>query len=166
MNRREFLGSAAALIPAVTTRAAAQAVLPFSRARPGDAAWPPGERWAELNRDVSGELIKVQSPLTICMNDPQRATCADVFQLLKNPYAVGDDVALTENLGWVDAWISRPSTYAVAARDTQDVVAAVNFAREHNLIGRERRRPQLSRHVQRGGLAARLDSPDERHHAA
>src|SRR6202040_1761536 len=35
--------------------------------------------------------------------------------------------------GWVDAWISAPSVYAVAAETTDDVVAAVNFARVNNL---------------------------------
>jgi hypothetical protein len=33
----------------------------------------------------------------------------------------------------VGAWTSRPSVYAVAAKSTADVVAAVNFARTHNL---------------------------------
>jgi hypothetical protein len=45
----------------------------------------------------------------------------------------GDEVGLTRSLGWVDAWTLRPSVYAVAAQTTDDVVAAVNFAREHNL---------------------------------
>ncbi|HEY5009445.1 MAG TPA: FAD-binding oxidoreductase, partial [Caulobacteraceae bacterium] len=35
--------------------------------------------------------------------------------------------------GWLDAWTARQSAYAVAARVPADVVAAVNFAREHNL---------------------------------
>jgi FAD/FMN-containing dehydrogenase len=130
MNRRQFLGSVAAA--AASSRAYAQSSS-FSRVRPGDAAWPTGGAWDQLNRDVGGQLIKVQSPLAICASDPQGAACAEFFKTLKNPYAVGDDVALTENLGWVDAWVSQPSTYAVAARNAQDVVAAVNFAREHNL---------------------------------
>ena len=75
----------------------------------------------------------MQSPLAVCANSPGSTACAAVFTLLKNPYAIGDNVALTENLGWVDAWTSEPSAYAIAARDTQDVVVAVNFAREHNL---------------------------------
>jgi FAD/FMN-containing dehydrogenase len=33
----------------------------------------------------------------------------------------------------VDAWISKPSLYAVAAESAKDVVAAVNFAHRHNL---------------------------------
>ena len=56
-----------------------------------------------------------------------------VFQALKNPYYLGDEVGLTQTLGWVDAWTSQPSAYAVAARTTADVVAAVHFARENNL---------------------------------
>ena len=52
---------------------------------------------------------------------------------MKNPYYVGDQPALTQTSGWVDAWTSAPSAYAVAAEKTDDIVAAVNFAREHNL---------------------------------
>jgi hypothetical protein len=52
---------------------------------------------------------------------------------LKNPYHIGDDPALTQTTGWVDAWTSRPSVYAVAAETTQDVAAAINFARDNNL---------------------------------
>jgi FAD/FMN-containing dehydrogenase len=139
MNRRRFLASAAALLPAAistssrATDTAAQAVGPISRIRPGDAAWPAQAAWDELDRDVGGQLMKVRSPLAVCAEDAQSAACAEVFKILKNPYAAGDDVALTENLGWVDAWVSQPSIYAVAARNTQDVVAAVNFARTHNL---------------------------------
>ena len=61
------------------------------------------------------------------------ADCAQVFKELKNPYYLGDEVGLTQSLGWVGAWTSRPSVYAVAAKTTADVVAAVNFARDHNL---------------------------------
>jgi FAD/FMN-containing dehydrogenase len=52
---------------------------------------------------------------------------------LKNPYVIGDNPALTQTSGWQDAWLSQPSAYAVAARETADIVAAVNFARTHNL---------------------------------
>lgn len=40
---------------------------------------------------------------------------------------------LTQTFGWVDAWTSQPSVYAVKARHADDVAAAVNFARENNL---------------------------------
>jgi FAD/FMN-containing dehydrogenase len=35
--------------------------------------------------------------------------------------------------GWLDAWTTQPSVYAVAARHGTDVAAAVSFARENNL---------------------------------
>jgi len=59
----------------------------------------------------------------------------------------------------VDGWISAPSTYAVAARNADDVVTAVNFAREkQSATCRQRRWPQLSGHLQRGGLSSYLDA--------
>jgi hypothetical protein len=87
--------------------------------RPGDAAWPADEAWDQLDRDTGGRLVRVQSPFAVCVNSPASTACADIFTLLKNPYAIGDNPALTENLGWVDAWMSEPSAYAVAARDTR-----------------------------------------------
>jgi len=86
-----------------------------------------------MTGNVGGQLIRVQSPLVTCMDAPSRLNCTHVFRQLKNPYYLGDEVGLTQTLGWVGAWTSRPSTYAVAARTTQGVVAAVNFARENNL---------------------------------
>jgi FAD binding domain len=52
---------------------------------------------------------------------------------LKNPYYIGDQACLTETLGWVEAWSTQPSVYAVVARNAQDIAAAVNFARQNNL---------------------------------
>ena len=119
--------------PAAGPAPATAAGPPSSRVRPGDPEWPSAASWERLNRDVGGRLIKVESPLAACIEAPESATCAHVFDSLKNPYYLGDEVGLTQSLGWVDAWTSRPSVYAVAARTTDDVVAAVNFAREHNL---------------------------------
>src|SRR5262249_13685942 len=52
---------------------------------------------------------------------------------VKNPYFVGDQPGLTQTLGWVDAWFTRPSVFAVAAKNADQVSAAVRFARENNL---------------------------------
>ena len=104
-----------------------------TRVRPGDTAWPSEADWERLNRDTAGRLIKIQSPLAACADVPAGPACAQVFKQLKNPYYLGDEPALTQTLGWVDAWTSRPSEYAVAAATNADVVTAVNFAREHNL---------------------------------
>jgi FAD/FMN-containing dehydrogenase len=104
-----------------------------SRVRPGDPEWPSEADWDRLGREVGGRLVKVRSPLAACAQALAGPDCADVFKRLKNPYYIGDEVGLTQTLGWVDGWTSRPSAYAVAAETTDDVVAAVNFARERNL---------------------------------
>ena len=82
---------------------------------------------------VDGRLLKVESPLAVCQDAPQGASCAELFRELKNPYYIRDAVALTQTTGWVDAWTSTPSAYAVAATRTADVVAAVDFARLRRL---------------------------------
>lgn len=78
-------------------------------------------------------MIRVESPLAACRAGPGGPACAEVFKELKNPYYIGDSAALTQTSGWIDAWTSAPSVYAVAAKETADVVAAVNFARDHDL---------------------------------
>jgi FAD/FMN-containing dehydrogenase len=103
------------------------------RVRPGDPAWPSAASWNRLNRDVGGRLILVESPLAPCQATPGSPACAVVVRRLKNPYYLGDQPGLTQTSGWLDGWTSAPSVYAVAARETADVVAAVNFARAHHL---------------------------------
>jgi hypothetical protein len=77
--------------------------------------------------------MKVQSPLDACRPNAEGPACTALFKGLKNPYFIGDDPALTQTTGWIDAWTSQPSIYCVTAHTTTDVVAAVNFARQHNL---------------------------------
>lgn len=115
--------------PGVPTEAKAD----FRRRRPADPSWPSAASWDELDQAVGGQLIKVQSPWTACTTASDSASCRDLFRELKNPYYIGDQVGLTQTSGWVDAWTSAPSAYAVAARHGADVVAAVNFARENRL---------------------------------
>ena len=133
-SRRRLLEILAGLpfMSGLAPRASA-AAQPKERVRPGDSAWPSEESWDQLSREVEGRLIKVRSPLAACVGASSDAACAQVFKELKNPYYLGDEVGLTQSLGWVGAWTSRPSVYAVAAKTTQDVVAAVNFARTNNL---------------------------------
>jgi FAD/FMN-containing dehydrogenase len=82
---------------------------------------------------VGGRLIKPQSPFAACLDTADSATCQEALSNLWNPYFIGDQPGLTQSSGWVDAWVSTPSAYAVAARNSADVVTAVNFARENNL---------------------------------
>jgi FAD/FMN-containing dehydrogenase len=134
LSRRRLLKISAGL-PFISTlaRGAFAADRPQARVRLGDPAWPSEASWDQLDRDVEGRLIKVRSPIADCIGGSPDATCEQLFKQLKNPYYLGDEVGLTQSLGWVGAWTSEPSVYAVAAKTTQDVVAAVNFARTNNL---------------------------------
>jgi FAD/FMN-containing dehydrogenase len=134
MSRRRLFEGLAGL-PFVTAfrRGAAAQVQPKMRVRPSDPAWPSDAAWEELNRQVEGRLIKVRSPLAACVGASSDAACTQMFKELKNPYYLADEVGLTQSLGWVGAWTSEPSIYAVAAETTRDVVAAINFARKNNL---------------------------------
>jgi FAD binding domain/Berberine and berberine like len=75
----------------------------------------------------------VISPLAPCRDTPDSAACTARIEEMKNPYFIGEQAGGTQTSGWLDGWISAPSAYAVAVRHTEDVVAAVNFARDHNL---------------------------------
>jgi FAD/FMN-containing dehydrogenase len=135
MNRRRLLQTMSALpfIGSLFSAAASGARAPVSRVRPGDQSWPSDKAWEELGRRLEGRLIKVSSPLAACVGAPSSDACAYLAKEIKNPYYLGDEVGLTETLGWVGAWTSRPSVYAVAAQSTAGVVATVNFARTQNL---------------------------------
>jgi len=116
------------------TRAAGEAPsVPVRRVGPSDPVWPSAADWEQLNREVGGHLIRVQSRLAACADAADSAGCREVLKNLKNPYFIGEQPGLTQTSGWVDAWMSAPSAYAVVARNTADVVPAVNFARENNL---------------------------------
>ena len=140
LHRRKFLKNSL-LLAAISTRSSSIFASPvffersstFKRARPGDPLWPSPEKWDQLNNAVKGNLIKLESPFASCKTSSGKSTCDDLFKNLKNPYYIGDNPALTQSSGWLDAWRSEPSVYAVAAKSTNDVVAAVNFARENNL---------------------------------
>jgi FAD/FMN-containing dehydrogenase len=103
------------------------------RVRPSDPGWPSKEAWKRLNDAVDGNLIPVEFPINACRSSSQSADCKALFANVKNPYYIGDNPGITQTLGWVDAWETKPSVYAVAARNADDIAAAVNFARENNL---------------------------------
>jgi len=141
LHRRKFL-KGAILLPAIASGSSSIFASPenifenpnkFSRVRPGDPLWPSPEKWEQLNKAVNGNLVKIESPLAACKISQSTASCNEVFKNLKNPYYIGDNPALTQTSGWLDAWQSQPSEYAVTAKTTNDVIAAVNFARNHNL---------------------------------
>jgi FAD/FMN-containing dehydrogenase len=144
MNRREVLKAVLA-VPFVSgamtggltsVRAATGGTIagPLrSRVRPGDPGWPTATQWTGLSQEVGGRLLKLESPFANCTATSTTAACNEALKHIKNPFYIGDQPALTQTSGWADAWTSQPSVYAVAAENTADVVAAVNFARKHHL---------------------------------
>lgn len=135
VSRRKFVKTSAVLFPVLSLNPKNIFATPklFKRVRPGDALWPDETKWKELNKAVNGNLIKVESPLAACKTAPGSKACEDIFKELKNPYYIGDNVALTQSSGWFNAWSSEPSVYAVAAHSSADVAAAVKFAKDNNL---------------------------------
>jgi FAD/FMN-containing dehydrogenase len=134
MNRRTFLkASSAAALVSMMPRSLRAATATTSRCRPSDAAWPSKTAWKQLNETIGGNLIPVDFPISILQKDPDSDAAKQLWKNLKNPYFVGDTPGLTQTLGWVDAWNTKPSVYAVAARNAADIAAAVKFARDNNL---------------------------------
>ncbi len=124
------LGSAA-LLPILPRRLSASAN--FRRRRPSDAAWPSKSAWKRLDDAVGGNLIAVDFPVSVFKTDPSGDAARLLWENIRNPYYIGDQPGLTQTLGWVDAWVTEPSVYAVAARNARDIAEAVNFARENDL---------------------------------
>jgi len=120
MKRRSFLQDSLALGCIAALPASAAKAAPISRVRPGLPGWPGEADWSGLKAAVGGRL----SPVTMPSLDAK---------LLSNPYYIGDQPALTESSGWLNAWRSSPSRYVVAADSAEDVSAAVRFARAHNI---------------------------------
>jgi FAD/FMN-containing dehydrogenase len=122
LSRRCLLASIATLPAAAITARPIAAAAPLRRARPGTAAWPTAEQWLGLGREVGGRLIPGGRPASPAAPE-----------LMSNPFFVGDQVGLTQSSGWLGAWRSAPSAYAVRAQGAADVAAAVRFASKHNL---------------------------------
>jgi FAD/FMN-containing dehydrogenase len=135
VQRRVFLKGLVALplFARFAAPACGVAVQPVRRVRPGEPGWPDPAEWAKLRKHVGGRLVKVKSPFAACTPHPDSPACTELFENLQDPFYISDSVALTETLGWTDAWTSQASPYAVLAQSSADVAAAVNFAREHRV---------------------------------
>jgi FAD/FMN-containing dehydrogenase len=123
------MGAAALAAPALP----AFAKPALSRVRPGSSGWPDEVAWAGLKDAVGGRLVQPTPIAAACATDAKGAACAALYKDLGNPYYIGDQPGGTQVSGWLDAWTPHVSAYAVEAVSTADVVAAVNFARRHNL---------------------------------
>jgi FAD binding domain/Berberine and berberine like len=135
MNRRTLLTSATGLALASLLTPGAQAAMragATTRVRPIDAAWPSETEWGSLRETVGGALVRPTSPWAPCETSDAGA-CGAAFRQLRNPYYLGDQPGGTQLWGYLNAWRSTPSAYAIAARSSADVAAGVDFARRHNL---------------------------------
>jgi FAD/FMN-containing dehydrogenase len=137
MQRRRLLKSVASLpllaLPAgLGTRRGAAAV-PQQRVRPGESGWPTAADWRKLDEAVGGNLMEVRALFSDCDSDRGSTGCKEALANIRNPFYIGDQPAGTQVSGWLDAWKPAPSVYAVRARHSADVAAAVNFARERRL---------------------------------
>jgi FAD/FMN-containing dehydrogenase len=134
MHRRDVLRTMATLpLLALPARLPATDGTPLRRVRPGDPGWPSAAEWHKLNDDVGGNLLPVQPLFAACEKEPAGAACRDVLASIHNPFYLSDQPAGTEVSGWLDAWAPAPSAYAVKARRSAQVAAAVRFARDHKL---------------------------------
>jgi len=135
MQRRAVLKALAALplLSRFAASAGGVAGRPARWVRPGEPGWPGPEQWAALGESVGGRLVQVQPAFAVCEPDVGSAACANLFRSLADPFYIDRSANLTQTLGWIDAFTSEPSAYAVLAQDSADVAAAVNFAREYNV---------------------------------
>ena len=132
MLRRNLLKGVAALSLATGLSPVATLAAPARRrVRPGDAGWPDGAAWASLGKAVGGRLSKIVSPWEAAAEAPDSPETVALFNAVRNSFHNSETPAFTQSLGWIDAWISKPSEYMVAAESAADVAAAgvaVRFA--------------------------------------
>lgn len=133
MKRRRFVEAAVSLPFVSRVGRASASTMPLARIRPGDPGWPSRARWNRLREQTGERPLAVKSPFDVCRMDPTGVDGVELFRSLKNPYEIGENIALTQTTGWADAWTSQSSTYAVPAESAADVVATVNFTRGNRL---------------------------------
>lgn len=101
--------------------------------KPSEPAELASPDWDALRYEVGGRLIKPQSPLDVCRHEHEGDDCRKLWERMNDPYFLQSQPGTTQSLGWIDAWTSSQSQYAVAAESVEDVIAAVKFARKNKL---------------------------------
>ncbi len=127
-SRRQFISSTTAITGAIAI-APVSTLAQITSGKPpvGKVSWPSEESWQKLNADVGGRLIKPTAPWSTLK--PGEKVPAN----LKNPWYLEEQPGATQSTGMYKAWDSTPSTYAVAVEKVDDMVAAVNFARQNKV---------------------------------
>jgi hypothetical protein len=176
MNRRKLLKLAAAssLLAAgmpLTRSSADPASAPTGktrrRLRPSDPSWPSLAEWEGLNQAVGGRLMKIESSLAACADNPDTSVCQEMLRNLRNPFFIGDQPwgtqiqRLGRRLGVVAERLCGRRQSCGRRRGRGRFRPRTQFAPR-----RQRRRAQLSRHVERARFAADLDAGDGQDRAA
>lgn len=103
------------------------------RCQPNEPCWPTNKEWKDLAKQLTGRLVKPISVLAPCRKDAQSTQCTLALLKIHNPFYLSADPGVAQSQGWAEAWQYQNSAYAIEAQTTADVVAAVNFARNHHL---------------------------------
>jgi FAD/FMN-containing dehydrogenase len=132
-SRRTFMrwmGWLTAMMPMAGGLLAGCARWPLA-ARPGTDGWPSPGQWGELSSAVGGRLMQPTSPFAACVT--AGPLCEQALADMKNPFFVERTPGATQSTGWLGAWSTRVSPYAVAVESAADIAATVAFASKHNL---------------------------------
>ncbi|RWA06754.1 hypothetical protein EKO27_g8354 [Xylaria grammica] len=114
---------------------------------PGDAGWPLANEWNMLNSSIGGRLIETVPLAQVCFEPNFDADACELVQTQYNDIQPRID----DSASIVSAYFANDSCnpfladdgytctlgniapYAVNVSDASDVVAGINFARDHNL---------------------------------
>ena len=137
MSRANLAGLIAIVLAGVgcaTSRTSApQQGAQVCRCVPGQPCWPSDAEWQAFAAGLHGKLEQPKPPLAECTTNPSGDACAAAIKNSKNPFFLQDQPGGTQSTGWLGAWSSAPSAYAVVAADAADIVASVDFARKHGM---------------------------------
>ena len=127
-SRRKLIsdGSALAASALVFSSSEVLAQTPGNVKIAGQSVWPSEASWQQLKEAVDGRLIKPIAPWS-------SLKAGEMNEDLKNPWYLEEQAGATQSTGMYQAWDSTPSAYAVAVEKVQDIVAAVNFARQNKI---------------------------------
>lgn len=97
-----------------------------------------GNSWGQVDAQelagrVGDRLVEVEHPLVACRTDRSGTECAERLEDLHNPFFVDDHPGAFHTTGWLGAFDSVPSRYALAAESATDLVGAVELATERGL---------------------------------
>jgi FAD/FMN-containing dehydrogenase len=101
--------------------------------QPSDPCWPSTKEWQKLKAQVGGRLVEPVESTKVCSQKPRSHACKRALQDIKNPFFLQSNPGDTQSQGWLGAWESVASQYAVLAESSEDVSYALSFAKKHHL---------------------------------